>query len=112
MRFTCGNHALRYPGAPGEVCTVVPASGSRSSIRDRAIALHRNGRPSPHELTPRFNSSFYRDPADWRALMDTLGLADKENTRFGRLSGGQKQRLSIALALVGSPQLAVLDELC
>ena len=44
--------------------------------------------------------------------MDTLGLADKENTRFGRLSGGQKQRLSIALALVGSPQLAVLDELC
>jgi ABC-2 type transport system ATP-binding protein len=43
--------------------------------------------------------------------MDTLGLADKENTRFGKLSGGQKQRLSIALALVGSPQVAVLDEL-
>jgi ABC-2 type transport system ATP-binding protein len=56
-------------------------------------------------------SSFYRTPADWRGLMDVLGLGDKRDTRFGKLSGGQKQRLSIALALLGSPQVAVLDEL-
>ena len=56
-------------------------------------------------------SSFYRTPADWRGLMDVLGLGDKRDTKFGKLSGGQKQRLSIALALVGSPQVAVLDEL-
>jgi ABC-2 type transport system ATP-binding protein len=56
-------------------------------------------------------SSFYRTPADWRGLMDVLGLGDKRQTKFGKLSGGQKQRLSIALALVGSPQVAVLDEL-
>ncbi|HEY2551127.1 MAG TPA: ABC transporter ATP-binding protein [Streptosporangiaceae bacterium] len=56
-------------------------------------------------------SSFYRQPADWRELMDSLGLADKEQARFGKLSGGQKQRLSIALALLGRPQVAILDEL-
>jgi ABC-2 type transport system ATP-binding protein len=56
-------------------------------------------------------SSFYRAPADWRELMDVLGLAGKSKTRFGQLSGGQRQRLSIALALVGSPQVVVLDEL-
>ncbi|QFG22050.1 ABC transporter ATP-binding protein [Actinomadura sp. WMMB 499] len=56
-------------------------------------------------------SSFYRAPVDWRELLDTLNLTEKTNTRFRRLSGGQKQRLSIALALVGGPRVAVLDEL-
>jgi ABC-2 type transport system ATP-binding protein len=59
----------------------------------------------------RLYSSFYRDPADWRALLDVLGLTDQSRTPFGKLSGGQQQRLSIALALVGNPQVAVLDEL-
>ena len=56
-------------------------------------------------------SSFYRAPADWRALLEVLGLADKGKTPFRKLSGGQKQRLSIALALAGDPRIAVLDEL-
>jgi ABC-2 type transport system ATP-binding protein len=56
-------------------------------------------------------SSFYRDPVDWRELLDQLNLGDKVDSEFRRLSGGQKQRLSIALALVGRPKVAVLDEL-
>jgi ABC-2 type transport system ATP-binding protein len=56
-------------------------------------------------------SSFYPSPADRRALMDQLGLTSKARTAFAKLSGGQKQRLSIALALVGQPEVAVLDEL-
>jgi ABC-2 type transport system ATP-binding protein len=56
-------------------------------------------------------ASFYEHPADWRVLMDDLGLTDKRNATYKNLSGGQKQRLSIALALVGNPKIAILDEL-
>jgi ABC-2 type transport system ATP-binding protein len=56
-------------------------------------------------------SSFYRTPANWQQLLDDLGLTEKRNAQYAKLSGGQKQRLSIALALVGSPEVAILDEL-
>ncbi|MEV6301615.1 ABC transporter ATP-binding protein [Actinoplanes sp. NPDC051861] len=56
-------------------------------------------------------SAFYPDPADWRKLVADLGLEAKLKTRYGKLSGGQKQRLSIALALIGNPRIAILDEL-
>ncbi|MEU1585769.1 ABC transporter ATP-binding protein [Micromonospora sp. NPDC005710] len=56
-------------------------------------------------------ASFYRNPADPAELIDKLGLGDKRNTGYKKLSGGQKQRLSIALALVGNPEIAILDEL-
>ena len=56
-------------------------------------------------------ASFYEEPADPRALIADLGLEDKRDTQYRNLSGGQKQRLSIALALVGKPTVAILDEL-
>ncbi len=55
--------------------------------------------------------SFYRHPADVGELVEALGLADKQRAYFRDLSGGQKQRLAIALALIGRPEIAVLDEL-
>ncbi|MER5849572.1 ABC transporter ATP-binding protein [Streptomyces sp. NPDC002012] len=56
-------------------------------------------------------ASFYDNQADWHELLAALDLGDKADSPFGSLSGGQKQRLSIALALVGNPKVAVLDEL-
>jgi ABC-2 type transport system ATP-binding protein len=55
--------------------------------------------------------SFYRQPADSAELMEAFGLADKRRSYYRSLSGGQKQRLSVALALVGGPKIAVLDEM-
>jgi ABC-2 type transport system ATP-binding protein len=70
-------------------------------------------------LTPRLRvgeavrlfASFYSNPLDPRELLETLGIEQIENSAFKSLSGGQKQRLSIALALVGNPKIAILDEL-
>jgi ABC-2 type transport system ATP-binding protein len=56
-------------------------------------------------------ASFYREPADGRELIATLGLEKVQHTYFKHLSGGQKQRLSVVLALIGRPEIAVLDEL-
>ncbi|MFE0389156.1 ATP-binding cassette domain-containing protein [Streptomyces bungoensis] len=56
-------------------------------------------------------AAFYPRPADWRSLAGRVGLTPHLGTRFARLSGGQRQRLFIALALVGSPRVVVLDEL-
>lgn len=56
-------------------------------------------------------SAFYDDPEPWPELADRLGLTGLLDQQFRTLSGGQQQRLSIALALVGRPKLAILDEL-
>ena len=55
--------------------------------------------------------SFYREPADIGGLTGALGLAGKLNDYYKSLSGGQRQRLSVALALIGRPRIAVLDEM-
>ena len=56
-------------------------------------------------------ASLYRNPAGTGALLEALDLADKRNSKYRTLSGGQKQRLSVALALIGRPRVALLDEL-
>ena len=56
-------------------------------------------------------AAFYPNPADIDELLEIVGLRAHRKKAFSSLSGGQKQRLSIALALVGNPRIAVLDEL-
>src|SRR5215467_6618891 len=59
----------------------------------------------------RLFASFYSNPLDPDELIESLGIKQFDKSAFKSLSGGQKQRLSIALALVGNPKHAILDEL-
>lgn len=43
-------------------------------------------------------------------VLETVGLSDTGSKRAGRFSMGMKQRLGIALALLASPRLLILDE--
>ena len=45
-----------------------------------------------------------------RALLDRMGLADKENAYPCQLSGGQSQRVAIARALALNPKILFFDE--
>jgi len=55
-------------------------------------------------------AAYYDDPEDPDALLEQVGLGHVRRTPWRRLSGGEQQRLSLALALVGRPEVLFLDE--
>ena len=55
--------------------------------------------------------SFYRQPGRRRRAGRGARARRQARDYYRSLSGGQRQRLSVALALIGRPKIAVLDEM-
>jgi ABC-2 type transport system ATP-binding protein len=58
----------------------------------------------------RYVAGLHAHPLDLPDLVERLDLGTCGRTPYRRLSGGQKQRLSLALAIVGRPEIVFLDE--
>jgi ABC-2 type transport system ATP-binding protein len=121
--------ALLGPNGAGKTTTVEVCEGFRSpdagtvrvlgraprdaALRPRVGVMPQSGGAYPGlrcgEML-RLVASYAAQPLDPDLLLERLGLVDVARTAYRRLSGGQQQRLSLALAVVGRPELVFLDE--
>ena len=66
-------------------------------------------RATPRDLLRLFGA-FHEGGRAADELIEQVGLGAAADTRVRRLSGGERQRLSLAIALVGEPEVLLLDE--
>jgi ABC-2 type transport system ATP-binding protein len=102
----------RADGGRARVLGMDPATGG-PGLRARVGLMLQGGgidpRARPRE-TLRQYGRFHADPRDADELLELVGLRAVAGTGYRRLSGGERQRLGFALALVGRPEVVILDE--
>ena len=123
--------ALLGPNGAGKTTTVETCEGFRRPDSGTVRVLGLDPRRDARALRPRvgvmlqaggaypgatarqmltLTASYARRPLDPSMLLERLGLTEVAGTSWRRLSGGQQQRLSLAMAVVGRPELVFLDE--
>ena len=103
---------------------VRPTSGSFSLLGANGVSMDALRRIGAIVETPAFypylsgrrNLAYFqgvmgrKDPGELDTLLDRVGLADRAGDAFKTYSLGMKQRLGLAYALLGDPELLILDE--
>jgi ABC-2 type transport system ATP-binding protein len=108
----CVTGMRRPEGGSVRVLGVDPAD-SPPAVRARiGVVLADLGLPpaAPARAVLEHHAGMYAAPRPSDELVERLGLAQVGRTSVRRLSGGQRQRLAVACALVGRPDVLVMDE--
>lgn len=110
--IACATGLLSPDGGEVQLLGANPLTHDAETRARVGVMLQEGGLTSgatPAQLLA-YASSLYARPRDWRALSHELGIDAFSSTLVRRLSGGQRQRLSLALSLLGMPDVLFLDE--
>lgn len=100
-------------GVGGEVRVLGLPAGARA-LR-RRVAYATQAASVYDDLTVAQNLAYFArvlgaPRGDTERVVDLVGLGPQAGQRVGSLSGGQRNRVSLAAALLGEPEVVVLDE--
>ncbi|HEX6237566.1 MAG TPA: ABC transporter ATP-binding protein [Acidimicrobiales bacterium] len=104
---------LRRPASGRlEVIGLDPRRDHRTLTRRMGVMLQDGGLHPAARVgeTLRHAAALYAEPLEVTGLLSRLGLDGLDRRTVRQLSGGEYRRLALALALVGRPQVAFLDE--